>query len=101
MYREGRGKISCPAQVFHESRDAPVDLAVLHATLGCSFGFASRDLPRDRQDTVQVRIGTNTLRLPGGTPILFALGPLRSGPTSLGRIRGYALSQQYFMRYLG
>ena len=59
---------------------------------------------------------TNTLRLPGGPPatperagsrwrvgtlILFALAPLRSGPTPLGRVPGYALARQQFLKYPG
>ena len=40
--------------------------------------------------TVKVRLGTNTLRLPGGTPILFALAPLRSVPQAGSQFRGLA-----------
>ena len=40
--------------------------------------------------TVQVRLGTNTLWLPGGTPILFALAPLRSVPQAGSQFRGLA-----------
>jgi hypothetical protein len=46
-------------------------MAVLPGVLGCSFGYAQDKLTLRR--AVQVRLGTNTLRLPGGTPILFAL----------------------------
>jgi hypothetical protein len=45
--------------MFHESLAATVDMAVLPGVLG------SPTLRR----TVQVRLGSNTLRLPGGTPI--------------------------------
>jgi hypothetical protein len=47
------------ARMFHESLAATLDMAVLPGVLGC--------WPLRR--TVQVRLGTNTLRLPGGTPI--------------------------------
>ena len=40
--------------------------------------------------TVKLRLGTNTLRLPGGTPILFALAPLRSVPQAGSQFRGLA-----------
>jgi hypothetical protein len=40
--------------------------------------------------TVKVRLGTNTLRLPGGTPILFALAALRSVPQAGSQFRGLA-----------
>ncbi len=45
--------------MFHESLAATLDMAVLPGVLGC----------RLLRRTVQVRLGTNTLRLPGGTPI--------------------------------
>jgi L-amino acid N-acyltransferase YncA len=47
------------ARIFHESLAATTDLAVLPGVLGY--------WPLRR--TVQVRLGTNPLRLPGGTPI--------------------------------
>ncbi|MEE9526576.1 MAG: hypothetical protein V3W07_02825 [Syntrophobacteria bacterium] len=47
-------------------------MAVLPGVLGC----------RPLRRTVQVRLGTNTLRLPGGTPI-------------------FAVSRQQFMKYPG
>ncbi|MDH3559299.1 MAG: hypothetical protein OES18_25945 [Deltaproteobacteria bacterium] len=47
-------------------------MAVLPGVLGC----------RPLRRTVQVRLGTNTLRLPGGTPIL-------------------AVSRQQFMKHPG
>ncbi|MDH3951396.1 MAG: hypothetical protein OEV11_10215 [Deltaproteobacteria bacterium] len=40
--------------------------------------------------TVQVRLETNTLRLPGGTSILFALAALRSVPQAGSQFRGLA-----------
>jgi hypothetical protein len=47
------------ALMFHESLAATADMAVLPGVLGC----------RTLRRTVQVRLGSNTLRLPGGTPI--------------------------------
>ena len=47
------------ARIFHESLAATTDMAVLPGVLGC----------RPLRRTVQVRLGANTLRLPGGTPI--------------------------------
>ena len=60
------------ARIFHESLAATTDMAVLPGVLGC----------RPLRRTVQVRLGTNPLRLPGGTPILVA-------------------SRQQFMKYPG
>jgi len=60
------------ARMFHESLAAPTDMAVLPGGLGC----------RSLRRTVQVRLGTNTLRLPGGTPI-------------------FVVSRQKFMKYPG
>ena len=48
------------SRILHESLAATTDMAVLPGVLGC----------RPLRRTVQVRLGTNTLRLPGGTPIL-------------------------------
>ena len=48
------------ARIFHESLAATTDMAVLPGVLG------RRPLRR----TVEVRLGANTLRLPGGTAIL-------------------------------
>ncbi|MDH3895890.1 MAG: hypothetical protein OEV18_00660 [Deltaproteobacteria bacterium] len=45
---------------------------------------------RPLRRTVQVRLGTNTLRLPGGTSILFALAALRSVPQAGSQFRGLA-----------
>jgi hypothetical protein len=45
---------------------------------------------RPLRRTVQVRLGTNTLRLPGGTPIFFALAALRSVPHAGSQFRGLA-----------
>ena len=53
---------------------------VLPGVLGC----------RPLRRTVQVRLGTNTLRLPGGTPIFFALAALRSVPQAGSQFRGLA-----------
>ncbi len=46
-------------RLFHELFAATLDMAVLPGVLGC----------RLLRLTVQVRLGTNTLRLPGGPPI--------------------------------
>ena len=51
------------ARIFHESPAATTDMAFLPGVLGC----------RTLRRTVQVRLGTNTLRLPGGTPIFRGL----------------------------
>jgi hypothetical protein len=61
--------------IFHEllaALAATTDMAVLPGVLGC----------RPLRRTVQVRLGTNTLRLPGGTPI-------------------FGVSRQQFMKYMG
>ena len=55
-------------------------MAVLPGVLGC----------RLLRRTVQVRLGTNTLWLPGGTSILFALATLRSVPQAGSQFRGLA-----------
>jgi hypothetical protein len=60
------------ARIFHESLAATTDMGVLPGVLGC----------RPLRRTVQVRLGTNTLRLPGGTPI-------------------FVVSRQQFMKYPG
>jgi hypothetical protein len=60
------------ARIFHELLAATTDMVVLPGVLGC----------RSLRRTVQVRLGTNTLRLPGGTPI-------------------FAVSRQQFMKYPG
>ena len=60
------------AWIFYELLAATTDMAVLPGVLG------HRPLRR----TVQVRLGTNTLRLPGGTPI-------------------YVVSRQQFIKYPG
>ena len=68
------------ARIFYELLAATTDMAVLPGVLGC----------RSLRRTVQVRLGTNTLRLPGGTPILFALAALRSVPQAGSRFRDLA-----------
>ncbi len=45
--------------MFHESITATTDMVVLPGVLRC----------RILRRTVKVRLGTNSLRLPGGTPI--------------------------------
>jgi hypothetical protein len=65
----------CPfalARIFHESLAATTDMAVLPGVLG-------RRLLRR---TVQVRLGSNPLRLPGGPTI-------------------FVISRQQFMKYPG
>jgi hypothetical protein len=66
------------ARIFHESLAATTDMAVLPGVLGC------RPLRRTVQVRLgtKVRLGTNTLWLPGGTPI-------------------FAVSRQKFMKYPG
>ena len=64
--------------MFHESITATTDMVVLPGVLRC----------RILRRTVKVRLGTNSLRLPGGTPILFALAPLRSVPQAGSQFRG-------------
>jgi hypothetical protein len=58
--------------MFHESPGATEDMAVLPGVLGC----------RTLRRTVQVRFGSITLRLPGGTPI-------------------FTVSRQQFMKHPG
>jgi hypothetical protein len=60
------------AWIFHESLATTTDMIVLPAVLEC----------RPLRRTIQVRLGTNTLRLPGGTPI-------------------FLVSPQQFMKYPG
>ena len=60
------------ARIFQESLAATTDMDVLPGVLEC----------RPLRRTVQVRLGTNTLRLPGGTPI-------------------FVVSRQQFMKYPG
>jgi hypothetical protein len=70
--QSGRWELSPLARIFHESLAATTDMAVLPGVLGC----------RPLRRTVQVRLGTNTLRLPGGTTI-------------------FVVSRQQFMKYPG
>ena len=58
--------------MFRESLAATVDRAVLPGVLCC----------RNLRRTVQVRLGSDTLRLPGGTPI-------------------FTVSRQQFMKHPG
>ena len=60
------------ARIFHESLAATTDMVVLPGVLGF----------RSLRRTVQVRLGTNTLRLPGGTTI-------------------FVVSRQQFIKYPG
>jgi hypothetical protein len=65
-------KVERLARIFYESLAATTDMAVLPGVLGC----------RTLRPTVQVRLGTNILWLPGGTPI-------------------FAVSRQQFIEYSG
>ncbi|MEJ2234761.1 MAG: hypothetical protein ACWGP1_18065 [Syntrophobacteria bacterium] len=58
--------------MFHESLAATTDMDALPGVLGY----------RTLRRTVQVRLGTDTLRLPGGTPI-------------------FVVSRQQFIKYPG
>jgi hypothetical protein len=58
--------------MFYESPAATADMTVLPGVLGC----------RHLRRTIQVRLGTNTLRLPGGTSI-------------------FTVSRQQFMKHPG
>ena len=60
------------ARIFHEWSTATTDMGVLPCVLGC----------RTLRRTVQVRLGSNSLRLPGGTPI-------------------FKVSRRQFMKYAG
>ncbi len=55
-------------------------MAILPGILGCWH----------LRRTVQVRLGTNTLWLPGSTAIFFALAALRSVPQAGSQFRGLA-----------
>ena len=66
--------------MFHESLAPTADMAVLPGVLGC----------RTLRRTVQVRLGFESLRLPSGTLILFALAALRSVPQAGSQFRGLA-----------
>ncbi len=68
------------ARIFHELLAPTTDMAALPGVLGC----------RPLRRTGQVRLGTDTLWLPGGTPILFALAALRSVPQAGSQFRGLA-----------
>ena len=63
--------------MFHEWPTATTDRVVLPGVLGC-------------RPAVQVRLGAKTLRLRGGTPIFFALAPLRSVPQAGSQSHGLA-----------
>ncbi|MEE9527764.1 MAG: hypothetical protein V3W07_08865, partial [Syntrophobacteria bacterium] len=65
-------KILTLARIFHELPTATTNMAILPGVLGY----------RPLRRTVQVHLGTNTLRLPGGTPI-------------------FVVSRQQFMKYPG
>ncbi|MEJ2234040.1 MAG: hypothetical protein P8X67_08940 [Syntrophobacterales bacterium] len=67
-------------RIFHESLAATTDMAVLPGGLGC----------RTLRRAVQVCLGSNPLRLPGGKTILFALAALRSVPQAGSQLRSLA-----------
>jgi hypothetical protein len=52
-------------------------MTVLPGVLGCSFGYVQDKLTLRR--TVQVRLGSNPLRLPGGPPASPELSRWRAG----------------------
>jgi len=64
--------LPCLARIFHELLAATTDMGILPGVLEC----------RPLRRTIQVRLGTDTLRLPGGTPI-------------------FMVSRQQFMKYPG
>jgi hypothetical protein len=76
--------------MFHESPAATADMFVLPGVLGCSFDRLRTGSPCD----VAFRYGNQSRgtagRLPGGTPILFALAPLRSVPQAGSQFHGLA-----------
>jgi len=57
--------------MFHESPTATADMAVPPGVLGCSFDRLRTSSPLRR--TVQVRLRSNTLRLPSGKAHLHGL----------------------------
>jgi hypothetical protein len=61
-----------PAHIFHKLAAATTDMGALPCVLGC----------RSLRRTVQVRLGSNSLRLPGGTTI-------------------FEVSRHQFMKYVG
>jgi hypothetical protein len=69
---------------------ATADMAVLPGVLGCSFDRLRTGSPCD----VPFRYGNQSRgaagRLPGGTPIFFALAALRSVPQAGSQFRGLA-----------
>ncbi|MBW2722306.1 MAG: hypothetical protein JRC67_08830 [Deltaproteobacteria bacterium] len=69
---QGLYPVGVQARMFHESPAATADSAVLPGVLGC----------RPLRRTVQVRLGSNPLRLPGGTAV-------------------FAVSRQQFMKHTG
>ncbi|MDH3773976.1 MAG: hypothetical protein WBG91_05255 [Syntrophobacteria bacterium] len=72
MFRDTAATLMFLTRIFHDSLAATTDMAVLPGVLRC----------RLLRRTVQVRLGTNTLRLPGGTTI-------------------FVVSRQQFMKYPG
>jgi hypothetical protein len=75
-------------RIFFEWPAAEADMGALPCVLRCSFDFAQDR--RTLRRTVQVRLESNSLRLPGGTPIQFALAALRSVPQAGSQFRGLA-----------
>ncbi|MEE8621762.1 MAG: hypothetical protein V3T37_06900 [Syntrophobacteria bacterium] len=72
LYTHGQISYHRLARIFHESSATIADISVLPGVLGC----------RTLRRTVQVRLGSNPLRLPGGTPI-------------------FTVSRRQFMKYPG
>ena len=66
------------ARIIYESATPTVEVVVLPGVLG------SLILRR----TVQVRLEYESLRLPGSTPIFFALASLRSAPQAGSQLHG-------------
>ena len=73
--------------MFHESLAATEDMGVLPGVLGC----------RTLRRTALVRLGSNTLRLPGGPPA----SPERAGSRWRAGTPIFTVSRQQFMKHPG
>ena len=71
------------ARMFHELPTTTADSAVLPGVLGC----------RPLRRTFRVRLGTNTLRLPGGTSVFGGLA------TAIHEISGLGFQYQHSIEY--
>ena len=69
---EDKFKFKLTTRMFNKTPAATADMAVLPGVLGC----------RILRRTVQVRLGSNSLRFPGGTAI-------------------FAVSRRHFVKYAG